>query len=115
MGEDLMAKIPPETPQIAIPFEILSDGTVREVEQDSMDEIAMSVEAILRYPLNYREELPEFGLPDLAFTEDTQDLSQLIQSHVERWEDRVKILVEERPDQWNTMVREFTARLEGTE
>jgi phage baseplate assembly protein W len=108
-----MSKEAPETPQIALPFEILSDGTVREVEQDSVEEIAMSVEAILRYPLNYREELPDFGMPDLTFAETTEDLSSLIQAHVARWEDRVRVLVAEDPDRWTEMVREFTVRLEA--
>lgn len=108
-----MAKANPDTPQIALPFEILPGGSVREVEQDSIDEIAMSVEAILRYPLNYREELPEFGMPDLTFAESNDNLAALIQAHVARWEDRVTVLVEEDPDRWNQMVRSFKVRLES--
>jgi phage baseplate assembly protein W len=103
-----------DTPQISYPFEILSDGSVREVEQDELDEIAMSVEIILRYPLNFREELPEFGMPDLTFAESTEQLSDIIQAHVARWEDRVRILVEEDPGHWNEMVRSFKLRMEGT-
>lgn len=103
-----------DTPQIALPFEILSDGTVREVNQGDVEEIAMSVEAVLRYPLNFREELPEFGMPDLTFVEDTERLSDVIQAHVARWEDRVRILVTEDPGRWNQMVRAFTLRMEGS-
>lgn len=101
------------TPQIAFPFEIMANGLVREVEQDSLDEIAMSIEIILRFPLGSRFELPNFGVPDLSFRLTTEDLAALLAEHVSRWESRARIFIEERPDQWNTMVRDFTIRVEG--
>lgn len=100
----------PDTPQIAYPFEILSSGKVREIEQDSIDEIAMSVEMILRYPLGYREELPEFGAPDLTFTT-AADTSQILADHVTRWEPRAPIFIEERPADWERMYRKFVVRV----
>lgn len=102
-----------DTPQISYPFEILSTGLVREVEQDTVDEIAMSVEIILRYPIGSRDELPDFGVPDVTFLEASVDVSKILASHVARWEDRVPILIEERPAVWNQMVRNFIARIEG--
>lgn len=101
------------TPQIAFPFEILPSGLVREVEQDSLDEIAMSVEIILRFPLGSRAELLNFGVPDLTFRLSTEDLSALLMEHVTRWESRARIFIEERPDQWDQMVRDFVIRVEG--
>lgn len=102
-----------DTPQIALPFEILSSGRVREVEQDSLDEIAMSVEAILRYPLDYREELPEFGVPDLTFAEAHDDQSTILAEHVARWEPRAEIFIEERPADWDRMIRNFVVQVQG--
>lgn len=104
----------PDTPQIALPFEILSTGLVREVEQDTLDEIAMSVEACLRYPLGYRAELPEFGVPELTFQTSNSDLSAIMASHIARWEDRVPMLIEERAADWERMTREFVVRVEGS-
>jgi len=101
------------TPQIAFPFEILPSGLVREVEQDSLDEIAMSIAIILRFPIGSRYELPNFGVPDLSFRLSTEDLSSLLAEHISRWEPRARIFIEERPDQWNQMVRDFTIRVEG--
>lgn len=101
------------TPQIAFPFEIMPSGTVREVEQDTLDEIAMSIEIILRFPLGSRYELPNFGVPDLSFRLSTEDLASILAEHVLRWETRARIFIEERPDQWNQMVRDFTIRVEG--
>lgn len=104
---------PLNTPQIAFPFEIMSNGLVREVEQDTLDEIAMSIEIILRFPLGSRAELLTFGVPDLSFRLSNEDLSALLTEHVTRWEKRARIFIEERPDQWNQMVRDFTIRVEG--
>jgi phage baseplate assembly protein W len=104
---------PLNTPQIAFPFEITSGGLVREVEQDTLDEIAMSVEIILRFPIGSRAELTDFGIPDLTFRLSNEDLSALVAEHVTRWETRARILIEERPEQWNQMVRDFMVRVEG--
>lgn len=103
-----------DTPQISYPFEIQANGLVRELEQDSLDEVAMSVEICLRYPLGYRDELPEFGVPELAFNPGDSDLISIVQSHVSRWEDRVHILVEERPADWERMARDLIVRVEGS-
>jgi phage baseplate assembly protein W len=99
-----------DTPQIASPFDILSDGSVREVEQDSVEEIAMAVELILRWPIGFREELTEFGVPELAFR-DRQDVPSLIRQYVERWEPRVDLLIEARPAIWDQMVQEYVLRV----
>jgi phage baseplate assembly protein W len=103
-----------DTPQISLPFEILPNGRVREVEQDSLDEIAMAVEAILRYPVGYREELPDFGIPDLTFRTDRQEVSNLLLTYVSRWEPRARILVEQRPTQWDEMVQEYVLTVTTT-
>lgn len=102
------------TPQLAYPFEITASGAVREVEQDSLDEIAMSIEIILRYPLGYRDELPEFGIPDLGFRESTEDIAAMLADYVTRWETRAPVFIEEQPQQWDQMVREFLIRLQGS-
>jgi phage baseplate assembly protein W len=102
-----------DTPQIAFPFEIMPNGRVREVEQDSLDEIAMSVEIILRFPIGSRAELTAFGVPDPSFRLSTEDLGNLLAEHITRWESRARIFIEERPEQWNQMVRDFTIRVEG--
>jgi phage baseplate assembly protein W len=101
------------TPQIAFPFEIMDNGLVREVEQDSLDEIAMSVKIILSFPIGSRFELPNFGVPDASFRLNTEDIGSILAEHVSRWESRARIFIEERPQQWDQMVRDFTVRVEG--
>jgi phage baseplate assembly protein W len=100
-----------EAPQIALPFEITPSGTVREVEQDTLDEIAMSVQAILLYRLGDRTELPDFGIPEPTFAMMTEDLSAALASAVSRWEDRAQIFIQERPGDWDNMVRDFQVQV----
>jgi phage baseplate assembly protein W len=67
------------------------------VEQDSIEEIAVCVLAILLCPLGFRDELPEFGLEDLAFSTPEVDLEQIRQA-VETWEPRGELLLSQRRD-----------------
>jgi phage baseplate assembly protein W len=102
-----------DTPQLAYPFEISPTGAVREVEQGDIDEIAMSIEIILRYPLGYRDELPDFGIPELSFRESTEDIASILGDYVTRWESRAPLFIEEREHEWDQMVRQFLIRIQG--
>lgn len=55
-------------PQFAVPFSVV-DGTVQEIEQDSLEEVGDCIEAILRTPEGSRIDAPDFGRPDLVFTQ----------------------------------------------
>jgi phage baseplate assembly protein W len=101
------------TPQIAVPFEITATGLVREVEQDSLDEIAISVQNILAYRIGDRVELPVFGVPEPLFRLTSEDVSSILAEHVSRWEDRAQIFIEERPGDWDNMVRQFIVEIQG--
>jgi phage baseplate assembly protein W len=101
------------TPQIAVPFEIMDSGHVREVEQDSLDEIAISVQNILAYRIGDRVELPTFGVPEPLFRLTSEDVSSILAEHVSRWEERAHILIEERPGDWDNMVRQFIVEIQG--
>jgi phage baseplate assembly protein W len=103
-----------DTPQIALPFEILPNGRVDEVEQDTLDEIAMSIESILRYPLDYRVDLPDFGTPELTFHLDPAEVSRIILDHVSRWEERAPLLIENRPDEWDELIQNYIVTAGGT-
>jgi phage baseplate assembly protein W len=102
-----------DTPQIALPFEIMANGRVREVEQDTLDEIAMSIQTILMYRIGDRIELPAFGVPEPLFRENTEAIGVMLAEHISRWEERAQIFIEERPGDWDDMVRAFMVRVEG--
>jgi|SRR5215831_10979310 len=75
-----------DAPHFSYPFRF-SNPQVAVSEQDSLDEIADCVLVTLLCPLGYRAELPEFGLPDPAFSSPFVD-TDLIRRTVEFWEPR---------------------------
>jgi len=82
-----------EIPHFALPFRY-EGGRPAVVEQDSIDDIAACVEAILRTRPGQRDEHPEFGTPDLVFRQLPTDLDAFVDA-VEVWEPRARALVEE--------------------
>lgn len=102
-----------DTPQLHYPFELRPDGQFREIEQDDLDEIGMAVEIVLRYPIRYRQDLPAFGIPDLSFRESHEEIGALLLNHVSQWEPRARLFVEERPVEWDRLVRLFVLTVEA--
>jgi hypothetical protein len=80
-----------ELPHFQMPFRFDLVKGVPEAavyEQDSVDEIATCVETIIRCPIGFRDELPEFGTPgDVVFGQAPLDL-EAAKGCVSRWEPR---------------------------
>ena len=85
-----------DVPHFALPFRF-RQGRAVEVEQDSIDDVAACVEAVLRTRPGQRDEHPDFGTPDLTFSQRPVS-SESLAAAVERWEPRVHLLAEEDPD-----------------
>lgn len=89
-----------DIPHLSLPFRFeahAADGHVVVSEQDSIDDIANCVELIVKTPLGWRDEAPDFGIPDLTFSVlpiGPQTIEQLL----EEQEPRIIILVREQPD-----------------
>lgn len=105
-----------DTPHLSYPLQLASDGKSFSVEeQDEPAEIAGCVELILRTPQGTRDDLPEFGIPDLTFRQvsarglPVADVEQL----VEEWEPRVDVLLEDAPDELDASVRNVTVTQRG--
>jgi phage baseplate assembly protein W len=97
-------------PQLAYPLRIdPASGTFAVVEQDSVDDVAGCVEVVLRTRVGDRDELPEFGIPDLTFLELPLDLDDLVDM-VSLWEPRAELLIEEAPQ----VLNDLTTRLQIT-
>ena len=91
-----------DLPHFSLPFRFTSPYAAV-TEQDSIDEIGDCVLAILSCPIGFREELPQFGIEDLTFTEqplDTEDLAAVIDT----WEPRASVLFDQHPGTWDEMV-----------
>lgn len=87
-----------EVPHFSLPFKFQLDqnGEMHacENEQDSIDDITDCVEAIVRCPLGYRIELPEFGIRDQTFSEGGLNVEE-IQVAITQWEPRADVLIED--------------------
>lgn len=85
-----------QAPHFAFPFRV-ANGRVAVNEQDSPDDVAACVQAVLRTRPGERDALPNFGSPDLTFHQlpvDPDTLADL----VEGWEPRARVLAEQDPD-----------------
>lgn len=104
-------------PHFAYPFRFSRDVTGTHVvvhEQDSVDEVFDCVQVIVRYPVGFRKDLPEFGITDQVFQEGGLDLG-LLQAEIYTWEPRSDAEIDQRiaeSDALSTVVR---ARIFGGE
>ena len=87
-----------DVPHFTVPFkfEFGPDGFLHAAvnEQDSIEDITACVEAIVRTPIGFRQELPEFGIRDQTFTQGMINSDDVVVS-LGQWEPRAEILIEE--------------------
>lgn len=74
-------------PQLSIPFRLDGGTTPAVVEQDTPEEIAGCVLAIVLTPQGSRIELPDFGVPDSTFQQGGADPTP-VEAAVNQWEPR---------------------------
>jgi phage baseplate assembly protein W len=89
-----------DLPHFSLPFRFApSQAAVN--EQDSLDEISDCVLAVLLCPQGFRVELPEFGTPDMTFTQ--PDVDQL-RTVIDQWEPRAKVALTEQPSRYDELI-----------
>ena len=91
-----------DVPHFALPFRF-ANPQVAVSEQDSLDEIADCVYAILVCPIGFRVELPTFGIADPTFAMPAPDLVELREA-IETWEERAGVLLDEQPDTFDALI-----------
>jgi phage host-nuclease inhibitor protein Gam len=79
------------------------DGTLAlaVVEQDSFDDIVACLARIASYTVGSRDELPEFGITQLAFQQ-----TGPLRAQLERWEPRADLSIREFADAVQRTLRE---------
>jgi phage baseplate assembly protein W len=80
-----------------VPVQLTAGLELATVEQGSPDEIAQCVEAIVRTPLGFRDDLPALGVPDQTFRRGGADPA-IVAAALERYEPRADDLVTAAPD-----------------
>lgn len=84
------------------------NGNANVVDQDTLDDVANCVQAILATELGERLDKPNFGIPDQVFELQPLDLETLIQM-VESQEPRAQILMTQITDSQDIMIDRITA------
>ena len=99
-----------QVPHLAFPFRIGRDGAAVVLEQDTLDEIAQSVQVLMMTHEGDRLEVPDYGISDLVFTVDP-DL-EAISAAVEEWEPRaVTRITDGYDDQVDDLILNVYARV----
>lgn len=104
-----------QTPHYAMPFRLGSiNGAAIVNEQDSSEDIINCIEAIIAFPIGSREELPEFGIPDILFREITESQVPELQEAIARWETRIDLIASEEPT-FDDMIRHIILQARGSD
>jgi hypothetical protein len=96
-----------DVPHFSLPFRFVNPQAAT-TEQDSLDEVADCVFAILTCPVGFRVESPSFGLPDPTFSMPAPDLDE-IRSVIEQWDDRAAVVLAEQPDLFDALIAHVIA------
>lgn len=98
-------------PHFDLPFRF-SGSSVAVVEQDSAEDVANCVEAIVRTPNGTRDDSPEFGLDDQTFLNQNLD-SAAILAQIEYQEPRSRLVVESEPDFLDNLIARVSIKAGG--
>ena len=84
-----------DIPHLALPLRVVGDA-FDVVQQDTLDEVITNVRVVASFEIGYREDKPEFGIPEQAPADlplNLQDLEETIES----WEPRAAVRATEAP------------------
>jgi hypothetical protein len=84
-----------DVPHISLPIQITA-GAYATVQQDTTAEVADCVAVIVAFPIGYREDQPDFGITDPAFTVRPIDTTE-IEEVIETYEPRAVVTISESP------------------
>lgn len=100
-----------QSPHFDLPFRFGLNG-VAVVEQDTYPDVANCVEAIIRTPLGFRNDAPNFGFPSLELMQQpiiTSDVVQMVAGQ----EPRASNVITERPDILDELVDRVLVEVRG--
>lgn len=101
-------------PHFDLPFRFGGkNGAAVIVEQDSPEEILNGIRIIIAYPIGSREDLPEFGIPDVLFLTKPEDIVSKLADAIARWEPRAQAFIAEHPIVFDNLVKQFEMKFSG--
>lgn len=97
----------PTVPHFDFPLRLAPDGTLATVEQDTVGDYAAGVTLAFHTPAGTFSPLPDFGMPDLTFTEQPIGAGA-VRDALLRSEGRAQLLVQEVPDAFDALLDRLT-------
>lgn len=104
-----------ETPHFSLPFQFggIGGGALCN-EQDTSEDVADCVKTIIVYPIGFRDDLPDFGSPDVIFKMiSTASIIDRLEGVIGVWEPRARMLSEEDRSEIENFTRHFVMQLRG--
>lgn len=103
MAENTTTKA--DVPHFSLPLRYLG-GKPAVNEQDSWDDVYDSCQAVVRFHKGDRDDMPEFGITPLEFTDsnDGFDAATILEAEVSEWEPRINLHSE-----WKDALADMTA------
>lgn len=80
-----------EVPHLAFPLRMNPDGTLADVEQDTIDDVRQCVHVLLRTEVGSRPLAPDVGIEDPTFTEGLDPVQ--VATRLEEMEDRAQVTI----------------------
>lgn len=85
-------------PHLRLPLQFTGiNGGALVNEQDTPEDIIDCIKAIISYPIGSRHDMPEFGIPDMVFRQESATRIQQLRDHILEWEGRAQIDTEGGP------------------
>jgi phage baseplate assembly protein W len=105
-----------EVPHFSLPFRFGSiNNAAYANEQDDGPDLIDSIKLILSYPIGSREDMPEFGYPELLFGQTTTDnIVDRLRAAILRWEPRADTDVQLEELLGEEFVRKLLIRVRGS-
>lgn len=104
-------------PHFKVPFQFggLNGGALMN-EQDTSEDVSDCVKTFLAYPVEFRDDLPDFGTPDMVFRMvTTTPIIDRIAGLLKDWEPRADILTDEDRSDIENFTRHFILNLRSQE
>lgn len=103
-----------QNPHWSVPFRLGGlNGAAFVNEQDSDEDITDCMKVIISYPIGFREDLPNFGIPDLLFRQANISVASHLWSSIIRWEPRADPEVQTHIDATNELTEIITVTARG--
>jgi phage baseplate assembly protein W len=100
-----------DIPHFALPLRYVNGSAVVN-EQDSEDDLADCVYAICVTSPGTRDELPDFGLVDLTFSQEPIPTAAAV-NQIQQWEPRVQVLIDAAPDRFDSSLVKANVNVQG--